>query len=370
MLLTEQEVVPYLLKRRLIDPKAVVEGEVTVVNASRRNRVFKVISEQGPCYLLKQAVDREATATVAHEAAVYRYLQRASGNGGFVPYLPGFHGYDDRENILILEYLHNALSQHEYISNRGRFSTAHAKILGKALGALHSRNPLADNGERLRLSQQPPWALSIHQPDMRIFREVSSTNLQLIKILQQFTEFSGFLDELRRGWKPEALIHHDLKWDNCLIHARVPSKRKTRLKIVDWEPASVGDACWDVGSVFNDYFSFWLMSIPITGETPPERFLELARYPLEKMQPAIRAFWQAYTRRRRLDNPAAARQLARSVRFSAARLVQTAYEQMQMSMQLTGNIICFLQLSLNILKRPREAGIQLLGIPLQGLAQP
>src|SRR5208282_3494029 len=105
-------------------------------------------------------------------------------------------------------------------------------------------------------------------------------------------------------------------------------------------------------SVFMDYLNLWLLSIPITGEAAPDGFAALARYPLKSMQPAIRSFWRSYARRMELRGIAADEWLLRAVKYAAARLVQTAYEQMHVSMQLTGNIICFLQLSLNMLERP------------------
>ena len=172
------------------------------------------------------------------------------------------------------------------------------------------------------------------------------------------------LDELRQDWRGEALIHYDGKWDNWLVLAEPAPRRTTRLKMVDWEFAGLGDPCWDIGTVFMDYLSFWLLSIPITGEAPPERFMELSRYPLERMQPALRAFWQAYVQHVSLDATTSYHWLLRAVKYGAARLVQIGFEQMQTSMQLTGPIVCLLQLSLNILRRPHEAAVYLLGIPL------
>lgn len=128
----------------------------------------------------------------------------------------------------------------------------------------------------------------------------------------------------------------------------------------------MGDPCWDAGSVFSEYLNFWLNSIPITGEDPPDRFVELARYPLGKMQPALRSFWWSYASAMELDGPTAYEWLVRSVRYGAARLVQTAFEYAQGSMHLTGNVVCALQLSLNMLQRPQEAAVHLLGIPLWG----
>jgi len=206
-------------------------------------------------------------------------------------------------------------------------------------------------------------ALSVHRPHLSLYNEVSYGNLQLVKIVQQFPEFCNLLDELRGEWSAQAFIHYDIKWSNLIV-TPPGAGGKRQLKIVDWELAGLGDPCWDVGSVFGEYLSFWLSSIPITGEEPPDRFIELARYPLGKMQPALRSFWQSYVWRMGLDAATSYQWLVRAVKYGAARLVQTAFEGGQGSTQLTGNVICSLQLGLNMLDRPQEAAVHLLGIPL------
>ena len=367
-MLTERDVVPYLLQRNLVSAQSIIEGDLVVEDASRRNRNFQVISERGPCYLLKQGVGQEGIATVAHEAAVYQFLQSHTRNG-LDCYLPRLCEYDSEEHMLILEFLRHTQNLREYHARRRHFSTSVAVAMGNALGTLHHLTWM--EGKRDKTIQvfahESPWVLSLHHPDLRILRDVSSANIQVIKIMQQFAEFCELLDKLRQEWRTEALVHFDIKWDNCIISAQSAAGRKNELKIVDWELAGMGDPCWDVGSVFNDYLSFWLLSIPITGETPPDHFLQLARYPLDRMQPAIRSFWESYVRRTELDRAASDEWLLRSVRYCAARLIQTAFEQMHMAMELTGNVVCFLQLSLNILRRPQEAIVHLLGIPLQGM---
>lgn len=62
-----------------------------------------------------------------------------------------------------------------------------------------------------------------------------------------------------------------------------------------------------------------------------------------------------------LDDATAADWLGRAVDYSAARLLQAGVEQAQFALRLTGNFICQLQLSLNILRRPRQAATALLG---------
>jgi len=366
-MLTQRAVVPYLFKRKLLSEQSIVDGDLAVVDASRRNLNFQVISERGPCYLLKQGVGPDGIKTVSHEATVYQRLQSSTGNLGLDRYLPRFFEYDPKERVLIIEFLRDAQNLREYHDRIARFPTTIATAMGTALGTLHRLNWMkGERGEDYNgLGIQPPWILSIHRPDLGILQHLSSATIQAIKIIQQFPEFCELLDSLRQEWTNETPIHFDIRWDNCLIVSRRSGSQKTDLRLVDWELAGVGDPCWDVGSVFNDYLSFWLGSIPITGETPPERFLELARYPLRKMHPAIRSFWDSYIRRLELDDVTSAEWLLRSVKYAAARLVQTVYEGLYQSIKLPGNAVCSLQLSLNILQRPHEASIQLLGLPLQ-----
>jgi hypothetical protein len=360
-LLRQTEVVPYLLRRELLHPAAVVGCDVLVTDASRRNRNFRVVSERGPSYLLKQGVGNDGARTVGHEAAVYRSLREGPWREKMKRYLPACHGYDTERGVLTLELLPRAESLRDYHVSRHRFPTLLAKQLGDALGVLHRGSPAETDprGER-----GPEWALSLHHPDVSVFRDVSAANLQLIKLLQGADEFCRQLDDLRAGWASDAFTHGDVKADNVIAFAPTTSGRKTRLALVDWEMAGRGDACWDVGSVFGEYLATWLLSMPITGEAAPERFVELARYPLEAIQPAIRAFWHAYVRRMGFDATTSHHRLTRAVRYCAARLIQTCYESSQMTTHLMGTTQCMLQLSLNILQRPLEATIHLLGIPL------
>jgi Ser/Thr protein kinase RdoA (MazF antagonist) len=360
-LLRQTEVVPYLLQRDLLHPAMVVEGDLLVTDASRRNRNFRVLSERGASYLLKQGIGNHGVRTVGHEAAVYRVLREDSGPTGIKRYLPTCHGYDSERGVLMLELLRGAESLREYHFRRHRFPTSLAKQLGEALGGLHHEGPAAAH---LTGAKGPAWVLSLHHPDVSIFREASAANLQLIRLLQGQEQFGHLLDELHEGWTSDAFIHGDVKADNVIVFAPKASRRKTRLALVDWEMAGPGDACWDVGSVFGEYLATWLLSMPITGEAPPDRFVELARYPLEAIQPAVRAFWNAYVGRMGFDARSSHRRLTRSVRYGAARLLQTCYESSQTTAHLLGTTRCMLQLSVNILRRPLEASVHLLGIPL------
>ena len=364
-MLTQSEVAPYMLKHKLIKAESIVAGDLVVTDVSRRNRNYTVVSEQGPGYLLKQGIGLSGRVTLAHEAAVYQFLWQEIGDAAFQQYCPHFYGYDAQECILILEFLRDGQTLREYY-RKGHFSTAIARTLGNALGTLHRcTKMLGKQGIGIdRFPGQPPWILSIHRPDLGMFQQVSSANLQLIKMIQRVPEIGDYLDELRRGWTTETLIHHDLKWDNYIVFAKPGSQRKTRLIIVDWEMADRGDPCWDVAAVFNDYLSSWVLSMLITGEAPPENFIDLARFPLESMWPAMHSFWKAYVQQMELSNETADEWLWRTVSYTGARMIQTAFEHLQMSVQLASTTRCLLELGMNILQQPLEAFVELLGFSL------
>jgi aminoglycoside phosphotransferase (APT) family kinase protein len=166
---------------------------------------------------------------------------------------------------------------------------------------------------------------------------------------------------LQSDCKPSGFVHNDLKWDNILVHPSEGETEPTEVKIIDWEMAGIGDPCWDVGTVLSEFVAFWALSIPVVDGEPYEG---LAKYPIEDMQPAIRAFWDGYSGAMEFDRATARERLLKSVRFAGARLIQTAYERTQTMTHLTPHIYLLLQLSLNIMERPEDAAEGLFGIAL------
>jgi aminoglycoside phosphotransferase (APT) family kinase protein len=193
--------------------------------------------------------------------------------------------------------------------------------------------------------------------------DISGGNHQLLDVLKRYPDFGRILDQLAAEWKFESLIHGDIKWDNCVL---VPSDDgKVTLKLVDWELADWGDPCWDVAAIFSAFLVFWIQSIPLMPGGDVTQAMAQAQYPIEKMQPAINAFWRAYTDERQLQGSAAQALLRRSVLLCGARTVQTAYEYVQSSPQLNPITFLILQASLNILTKPAEATTELLGLTIQ-----
>ena len=187
-----------------------------------------------------------------------------------------------------------------------------------------------------------PWVLLIHRPGIWLLRDTSRANIELVRIIQNAAGFPELLDETRALWRSDSMIHNDVKFDNCLVGSLSRGGRTTHVKIVDWEFAGRGDACWDAGAVLARVPRVLVVVHSRDGQRAPRPVPRLARYPLSKIQPAIRAFWREYIRGMGLDPVAADEWLLRTVRYAAARLLQTGFEQMQKTAVLTGNVICLI----------------------------
>jgi serine/threonine protein kinase len=354
--LNEAEVILYLLTRNLITPKCVVDGNAAILDTSRRNHNFRVVSRDGS-YLLKQAVGLDSVETISHEASIYQMLSSRR-------HIPRFHAYDAEQHVLILELVRDAETLREQHQRSGRASAHTAEQVADALAALHRVTDFHGDGNREALTQCSPVPSS-HSPDLKTFRTISSAGLQLIKTVQGQEKLSELLDQLRKEWRPHAFMHGDVRADNFLIPMGGGSGKKRSLKIVDFEYTGFGDPAWDVGSVFAEYLSFWVLSIPIIGGARPDSFLGLASCPLEKVQPSIRSFWRCYAASVGLEKTKSHQMLLLAVRYCGARLLKMAFEMAVASSSASGHLLCLVQVGTNVLLEPAQAAVELLGIPLR-----
>ena len=342
------DVAGYLLDRRLIEPRAVVEGGLRIVDSSRLNRVFVVTAAGERCLVLK------AGPGVAREAAV---LERLRVAGELARSLPALVAHDPAEGVLVVESARVARDLNGHHA-RGRFSCTLAREAGRALALLHAVPPAALDG--LTRVPHATWGTQVHRPDLDTLHTLSAAAVDLIRIIQGSQELCAELDELLECRLEAAVIHGDVRWDNCLaVHGA--THHWTRLQLIDWELCGAGDPAYDIGAFLGEYLRAWLQSIPIADPRDAGRLLAHARLPLERMRPALRAFWAAYALHCRATPAELRATLRRSTRYAAVRLLMAALEEAQELAELRSSVLQLLPLSQNILRRPGEAA-ELLGL--------
>lgn len=363
--LSADNVLPYLAERRLMTVESAVDGDFMVLDQSSRNRNFKVLRRRAPGFFLKQARQRNPAflRTLEREAACYGLAASHADLAGLSGLMPRLHHYDEDNGLLVLEMLPRAENLWEHHQRLRGFPLAIAELQGERLGAFQRQ---AERFQPQLEAQglfdcQVPWILSIHQTQPQYLSQMSQGNAQLLQILQGYPEFTAALDALRRSWAPRMLVHGDVKWEN-LILCRTSDDGPLELRMIDWEMADLGDECWDVGAIFQAYLSFWIFNLPLGPGVSLAQAAESAVYRETDMQAALAAFWRSYARARVITGRSERRLLERTMACAAARMIQTAYEAIQQSQQMTPQGLCQLQMSMNILRHPAAAAQEIVGL--------
>jgi Ser/Thr protein kinase RdoA (MazF antagonist) len=329
MYLTAANVLHYLLDKRFADPFDVVSGKFTVRGLSRRNHNFRVTSGARE-YLVKQVRkwDAEGRASLEREAAVYWKARTDACLAPFVELAPRSHAWDPPNAVLILEYL----TEHaELYDLPDRFAPEIAQLAGEAMGAFH--RAMRSEEHRTMFPAEVPWQLSMYQTKEEDLAEEASGRRDFVRAVRRYPEFGHELDQLRAQWRADTVIQGDWKLDNCLI-----SSARDRLRVVDWEFAGWGDPAWDLATLLQSYWNFWV--------------LWPSSYRIEEIQPALRAVLAGYARPDIAEH---------AIRFAGARMLQTAFERLDKAERMTAESVRLMQASLNILTRPEWAREQLLG---------
>lgn len=370
LMLGLDDALAYLLARGLVTPETVLEGELLIASAARRNRNLRVSRKDGAGFLIKQPDDpaHGAAYTLRCEAAFYSFCAAEPAAAELTALLPRLVYFDPDRALVALELYEEAETLWRYYAKfePAAFPASAAAALGRALGTLHRvlRVPGAGSDERLSwLRPDVPWVMQVHQPGPELLSALSPANYQTLQILQTQEQLSQRLDALKSLWRVECVVHGDIKSDNVLVTPAPAGAdpKAVEVRLVDWETVQAGDPAWDVAGALQDFILFWVSSMA-QGPYPPEQLAATARCPLIILQSAVRSLWRGYRTAAGLAPAEADALVRRAVRYSAARLIQTAYEMASSAPALPATSVLLLQISAHLLADPETGQVQLYGI--------
>jgi hypothetical protein len=347
---TPNDLVHYLLERGLLTPESAIAGRLTVVPTARRNNNFSVVCTGGPSYFVKslQPSAAQGFETLRQEASLYTVARSEEALGPLRDVLPEFHLYDPQRSLLVVEHIPNARTISEMHLQLGEAAEWIAELTGRALASIHAAAagalPRLDPNAFRRIT---PWALSLHQ----ITPSFGQPGVQLQTLLLTYPEYGQALDAMRASWRPNTVMHGDMKFDNCLL---TEADGARRLRIVDWELADLGEELWDVAGILQNYLYWSAVSTQTSGAWS-------VAMPFEKLQPAMAAFWNAWASTRGVAEGERPAQLERASAFAAARLLQSVMEMLVVTPVMSGHVALMLQTSLNILRDPAAMARMIVG---------
>ncbi|MFI5454280.1 MAG: phosphotransferase [Isosphaerales bacterium] len=372
-MLNVDSAIPYLLERGLIDPDWIINGDLTIRCAARRNRNLRIEGPSGAGFLIKQADElaHGGHLTLSNEAAFHEFCRHEPAVAQVTELVAGIAFRDRERSLHALELVVGAVSLRSYhcAQDADGFPDGPSRALGQALGTVHRVFRLPAFAEHPRLAwlrDHLPGALQQHRPSPATLATLSPAGARMLRILQDHTDLGDQLDRLGSRWRPDTVIHGDIKSDNILVRPvrQEPDDASVEVLIVDWEFVQIGDPAWDLAGALHDYLIFWTSSMPLGPTHSAEEMVDQARYPLEVLRPAIRAFWEGYLSTAEVGLSQADDLLRRAVLFSAARLIQAAHELCVREEEILAQAVILMQISANLLAEPESGQVHLYGVPL------
>ena len=352
-MVTLETATEFLLQAGLIDNHAIIDGDLVITSTTRRNRNLQITFARGG-FLLKQPHDNahESADSLRREARFYRFCTE---EGLLADLMPALVHANESEGLLLVELIRNATPLWRYYRLLGaeHFPEPTAAALGTRLAELHQHMRLVRPviaRTRDFLDDVPPFAFTLHRPHPRVLSGLSGGAYAYIHVLQQDTETCARIDATRSAWTAEAIIHGDIKMDNVLVIAPedVAAAGPGRLRIVDWEMAQWGDPAWDVGSVFQDFVVWWVVSMP--QHEDHARAAMSSSFPIDNLRAGASAFWNAYAGSQ--DAAAMDSLLLRAIDHAGCRMIQTGYEIASRFDDIPGPARMLLQAGANLLREP------------------
>jgi hypothetical protein len=365
MLLTETNIIHYLLDQGLVDTAAFVRGDFSCRSGQNRHTHFIINKEfDTHRFFVKQAfTNKEKSASLQREGLFYEIAASDEQFLSLKKYLPEILLLDSNNSILVVEYLGKYLNLYDWLLD-GPAKENREKVaaeLATALFFLHSLNnkELKKSKDRDLFYEFKPWILRL--PEMKTLTgktgrsEADENSLQLIFSIPGFVKL---IEEAAALWEPSCMIHGDSKLNNFLLKNANNDPAILSLKIIDWELVNTGDPLWDLATVFQSVLTAWVIS-----EDPAYKVSNnKTGFDTGSMQQFITGCWKNYAGLHNWDKSTEVLKSDKCTGFIALRLLHACFETTPAAKSLRPHSARLLQLAHNILADKSEAIKSLLGI--------
>ena len=351
--LTSQSLASWLVQRGLLDPFAITRGDFAVEELEFHNRGFRVYRPVTKPLYVKQLreFDRANVLCLQREAAFGLAVARTDSVQWLKSRMPTFLDYDARHHAVTVELLPETENLHETMERVVSIPESVSRGLGQLIGSFTFKecDDLRAAIPNDLCPGKPPWILSFHVDQGAGF--LSPANKHLLGVLQQDDVFASSLNELRSNWQATSLMHGDLKWNNVLV-------RETDLEpdwyVIDWEMVDRGDPRWDLGTMIQCWWYFWILSTPPDELTSLDDMLNRRRSAFDETRPSLNALWEGYQTAVGLSDSDLRRTRRVVARFAAARMLQTVYELLHSQESIGVSAQIMIEMSRRILKAPES----------------
>ena len=342
-----------LVSRGTVSLSEILLGSVKFVPSGRRNHSLKVLRPEGERSLFVKFGRLRNTSVARRETAFYHAVAANQDLALVAALLAPFHSVAQDDRFLCCDLVEGRSACLYRRTGAVIPPTALLQEVGSALGTFHrfASTLLAGVEQLADVPDAFPWLFNIGES----FRVdcARPSDVRVLSIINSDQEFPNLLRALESQWDAQALIHGDMKLDNCLVTVQEATSR--RIKIVDWEAMQRGDPAWDVAGILHDVWRQWVLSMPTADDISPSAQVENAEYLLGDLRRDLCAFWEAYLETSRLSALDSNAFLLKALRFSGARLIEAVLQNELNYASLSRHSVLMLELSRKLLADPESA---------------
>lgn len=365
ILLSPFNICYYLLDKGLIQLSDLVNGDYTVNMSSSRNNNFIINKNLPNSIFLKQprTLSGEQANSVRIEASCYWLAYNDEAYKNLKTFLPTYHSYDYLNYILSIECVKDSTDLYTFYSEKKKFIHSIPVQLAQLLSSYHQKifsKTQKHKSEKL-FRKAIPFVFQLGDKNVKTWwKGKKEGEKQMLSLIEKDDNFRQLIENAAKEWKIDSLIHGDIKSANFLINVKNLEKEEINVRLIDWELADLGDSCWDVAAVFKMYILFWIYSQDFSKKGLSQQ-KPFHNFELKPIQSSIHFFWENYCEQMKIEEDLKGSLLIKIANFCALGLVQSCFETTTVSESLPPEGAQMLQLSVNILRNPEQALVEVFG---------
>jgi thiamine kinase-like enzyme len=307
-LLSSHNIFKYLIKKGICEPTELPPSQIKSKSAKNFNLLVDFANDRH--LLVKQERFYDAKVInneFTEEWRIHQWLKTFSEVNHISSMISEAIFFDDKNSIIIFNYLANYCDLDDYYTRENNFVTIIAEQIGKAIATIHRCSLDREDYQQFlfldnpKITQNPNFLRGLRKIKPEVFAWVTNDNLKFFKLYQRYASFEQAIAQLQTVYQRRCLIHNDFKLSNILLDLQWQrsltdrdSLSQNMVRLIDWEKCTWGDPGHDLGRIIASYLDLWLSSLVVSTDIDIATALRLAKTPLESIQPSINALIKAY----------------------------------------------------------------------------
>jgi len=257
--------VHYLLSKGLINYDEIFKQGLSIKPVQSRNFSFMINIPNASSLFVKQVdfPEAEKIETLKMEATCYWLAQNDKHYTDLKDLFPEYISYDQFNHILISQFFTDSKELYTYIKEQGVYEVEIAKKLASILSSYHNGmySKIKEQSSERLFRKSIPGPFKLFGKDLNFMKARTQVEKQMKDLILSQEGFKEKVNLVKDKWQVNSLIHGDIKFQNFLIQQNEGAESK--IKLIDWEIADLGDAMWDCAAVLQvmmrlpNYLKIW-----------------------------------------------------------------------------------------------------------------